>query len=74
MAHTVISNGEIDEEDNTPLSVLLGKMNKRKMTLTHGVSVDNCPIEDPMDVEVKGTETLHDIEVHGTETLHDIEM
>lgn len=52
VAHTMISGGDIDEVDITPLSDFLGKMKKRKMMPTPCASVGKGSIEDPMDVEV----------------------
>jgi len=63
VAHIVISEGDIDEQDITSLLILLGKMKKRKMTLTPSVSASEGLTKDPMDVEVQGTKTLHDIEM-----------
>lgn len=54
----MVKEGYVEEEDETPLSIFLGKIKKMKMVLTPSASVGKDPTMGQTNIEVEGIETL----------------
>lgn len=63
--HTVLDGDYLEKEYDTPLSVLLGRMKKKKVMS----STSKDPKEGQMDEKAQGAETPNGFEEQGTETL-----